>query len=55
MIQAERAIENRRLDIAVVKKMDGKCCIIDIAVPGDHSAQQKEQEKKKSVRISELR
>ena len=55
MIQTDRVIEHRRPDIVVVEKIGGKCFIIDIAVPGDHNVQQKELEKKLSMKISELR
>ena len=43
-IQTDRVIEHGRPDIVVVEKINGKCIIIDIAVPGDHNVQHKEIE-----------
>ena len=45
MVQNHREIEHGRPDIVVIEKVSGKCLIIDIEVPCDHNAQQKEVEK----------
>ena len=44
-IQTDHVIQHRRPDIVVLYKIERKCYLIDIAVPGDKSIELKEQEK----------
>ena len=44
-IQTDNVIEAWRLDLVVVDKKRRTCKIIDFAVPGDRSIEEKEQEK----------
>ena len=44
-IQTEHAIETRGPDLVVVDKKERSCKIIDFAVPGDSSIEEKEKDK----------
>ena len=44
-IQCDNVVEARRPGIIVVSKKDNKCIIVDIAIPGDSSVDEKELEK----------
>ena len=43
MIQTDRVIKDSRPDIVLVEKTNGKCLIIDIAVPVDRKGQRKKE------------
>ena len=45
MIQCDHYIEHRKPDIVVIDKIEKKCLIIDIAIPGDNRIMKKEEEK----------
>ena len=53
MIQCDREIKARKLDIVVVNKNERSCDIIDISIPGDIRVNEKE--KKKIERYQELK
>ena len=44
-IQTDHVIEARRPDLVVVDKKERSCNIIDFAVPGDSSIEEKEKDK----------
>ena len=44
-IQTDHVIQHRRPDIIILYKTEGKCHLIDIAVPGDKRIELKEQKK----------
>ena len=44
-IQTDHVIQHRRPDIVIVHKVERKCQLTDIAVPGDKRVEMKEQEK----------
>ena len=46
-IRTDRVIPAHRLDLTLVDKTINKVSLIDVAVPWDSRAEQKEQEKKK--------
>uniref|UniRef100_A0A1X7UR25 Uncharacterized protein n=1 Tax=Amphimedon queenslandica TaxID=400682 RepID=A0A1X7UR25_AMPQE len=45
MIQCDNYIEHRKPDIVVIDKIEKKCLIIDVAIPGDNRIMKKEEEK----------
>ena len=45
MIQCDREIKARKLDVVVVNKNERSCAIIDMAIPGDTRVSEKEKEK----------
>ena len=45
IIQCDHVIEARRPDIVVVKKVNNKAIIVDLASPWDHRVYEKEGEK----------
>ena len=53
MIQCDREIKAKKLDVAVVNKNERSCAIIDMAIPGDIRVG--EQEKEKIERYQEIK
>ena len=45
MIQCDREIKARKLDVVVLNKNERSCAIIDMAIPGDIRVSEKEKEK----------
>ena len=48
-IRTDRVIPAHRPDLTLVVKTNNKVSLIDVAVPWDSRAEQKEQEKKKKI------
>jgi hypothetical protein len=44
-VQCDRYVKHRKPDIIVINKLEKKCFIIDIAIPGDSRVKKKEEEK----------
>ena len=53
MIQCDREIKAKKLDVVVVNKNERSCAIIDMAIPGDIRVG--EQEKEKIERYQEIK
>ena len=53
MIQCDREIKAKKLDVVVVNKNERRCAIIDMAIPGDITVG--EQEKEKIERYQEIK
>ena len=53
MIQCDREIKAKKLDVVVVNKNERSCAIIDMAIPGDITVG--EQEKEKIERYQEIK
>ena len=52
-IQTDHVTEARRPDLVVVDKKERKCKIIDFAVPGDSTIEEKEKDKTENIKTCE--
>ena len=52
-IQVDRELEDKahKPDIIIFNKTDRHCTIVDVAIPGDHNIEQKQQKKLTNTKI----